>query len=319
MQDEVRFCIPSYSYFPPPNNHPLCNTVFMKHTIAVFLLVGATCAAAASMPTSARAHDLLSSLTAGPEQCAASEIDAETDALDTDMDENDLNLRRRAKSKKCYWAGTAPFCMGVCRPGETLIRRSAFGDGARCWTGTKAYCCPPGAVNGPGKSTDPDDDDDKGWRTTTKPAPKATTPAPKATAPITTPGRSQVPLAGQNPSAPKTSMPKGQSGKKTPSSPKQQPPSGGQSEDSPKGPKHLPGKSTKPLGRKAVTNLQASDSDIEVHDDHEDGNRFMKTAKDILSGFKEINKLNFMGHFGEFGASDEIKAEEDSEEHPEYS
>jgi hypothetical protein len=38
------------------------------------------------------------------------------------------------------WRGTAPFCKGECKPGETEIRRSKSGDGARCWTGTKVLC-----------------------------------------------------------------------------------------------------------------------------------------------------------------------------------
>lgn len=322
--------------------------VTMKHTLAVFLLLGATCAAAATMPASARAHDLRSSLTAGHEQCAAPVADVDvldTDTLDTDMDINDLELRR-AKSKKCYWAGTAPFCMGVCRPGDVLVRRSAFGDGARCWTGTKAYCCPPGGANGPGKSTDPDDDDDKGWRTSTsavgsktqksgpKTSTKAGTTAPKATAPITTPDRSQVPLPGRNPAAPKgPAVPKKSSQKQTsrkssskktqpppeqePLQRKQAPPGGHLTEDSPKGPKR-PGQGSKSPGQRPIANSQPSGSDSGVHDDDEDENGFMETAKDILAGFKELNKLNFMGHFGEFGAIEEIEEEHNGEEHPEH-
>ncbi|KJA17782.1 hypothetical protein HYPSUDRAFT_45966 [Hypholoma sublateritium FD-334 SS-4] len=298
------------------------------------------------MPTSARAHDLRSSLTTGAEQCAAPVADADAldiDTLNPDMDINDLELRR-AKSKKCYWAGTAPFCMGVCRPGDVLVRRSAFGDGARCWTGTKAYCCPPGGANDPGKSTDPDDDDDKGWRRSTsavgsrtqKPAPKtstkAATSAPKATAPITTPDRSQVPLPGPNPTvpkgpavtkkfSPKRTSRKSPGPKKTPPHPEQelsqkkQAPADGQlTEDSPKGPKR-PGQGSKPPGQWLAENSQPSGSDGEVHDDHEAESGFMETAKDILAGFKDLNKLNFMGHFGEFGAFEE---ERDDEEYPEH-
>lgn len=38
------------------------------------------------------------------------------------------------------WRGTAPFCDGQCRAGETEVRRSKTGNGARCWTGTKVLC-----------------------------------------------------------------------------------------------------------------------------------------------------------------------------------
>jgi hypothetical protein len=38
------------------------------------------------------------------------------------------------------WRGTAPFCNGECLPGETEIRRDTRGNGAACWTGTKALC-----------------------------------------------------------------------------------------------------------------------------------------------------------------------------------
>lgn len=38
------------------------------------------------------------------------------------------------------WRGTAPFCAGSCLAGEQEIRRSNCGDGACCWTGSKALC-----------------------------------------------------------------------------------------------------------------------------------------------------------------------------------
>lgn len=38
------------------------------------------------------------------------------------------------------WRGTAPFCAGNCLPGEQEIQRSNCGDGACCWTGSKALC-----------------------------------------------------------------------------------------------------------------------------------------------------------------------------------
>jgi hypothetical protein len=38
------------------------------------------------------------------------------------------------------WRGTAPFCDGSCLPGEQEVGRSDCGDGACCWTGSKALC-----------------------------------------------------------------------------------------------------------------------------------------------------------------------------------
>lgn len=38
------------------------------------------------------------------------------------------------------WRGTAPFCAGSCLGGEQEIGRSKCGDGACCWTGSKALC-----------------------------------------------------------------------------------------------------------------------------------------------------------------------------------
>ncbi|MEW6500128.1 MAG: hypothetical protein ACOY8P_04900 [Thermodesulfobacteriota bacterium] len=38
------------------------------------------------------------------------------------------------------WRGTAPFCNGECKPGETQIATSNCGDGACCWTGHKVLC-----------------------------------------------------------------------------------------------------------------------------------------------------------------------------------
>jgi hypothetical protein len=38
------------------------------------------------------------------------------------------------------WRGTAPFCNGRCLSGEVEITRSKAGNGAPCWTGTKALC-----------------------------------------------------------------------------------------------------------------------------------------------------------------------------------
>ncbi|PPQ87317.1 hypothetical protein CVT25_002067 [Psilocybe cyanescens] len=41
----------------------------------------------------------------------------------------------------CYWDGSAPFCDGACPSGYREENRGSCGDGACCWTGTKALCC----------------------------------------------------------------------------------------------------------------------------------------------------------------------------------
>ncbi|KAF5578342.1 hypothetical protein FPCIR_11592 [Fusarium pseudocircinatum] len=41
----------------------------------------------------------------------------------------------------CHWSGTAPYCDGECGDGEREVGRSQCGDGACCWTGSKAMCC----------------------------------------------------------------------------------------------------------------------------------------------------------------------------------
>lgn len=43
--------------------------------------------------------------------------------------------------KTCLWEGRAPACNGECRAGYTLAKRDKAGDGKKCVTGTKAYCC----------------------------------------------------------------------------------------------------------------------------------------------------------------------------------
>lgn len=43
----------------------------------------------------------------------------------------------------CYWQGTAPFCNpGDCPPGFYAQKVDPNGDGSRCWSGLKVYCCP---------------------------------------------------------------------------------------------------------------------------------------------------------------------------------
>ena len=39
-----------------------------------------------------------------------------------------------------YWDGTAPFCDGSCPSGCRTVGRSNCGNGACCWTGSKALC-----------------------------------------------------------------------------------------------------------------------------------------------------------------------------------
>ena len=44
--------------------------------------------------------------------------------------------------RSCRWDGTAPFCAGSCRPGETEAQPPpGSSSGAGCWTGSKVYCC----------------------------------------------------------------------------------------------------------------------------------------------------------------------------------
>ena len=47
----------------------------------------------------------------------------------------------RAAADTCLWEGKAPACNGECRAGYTLVKRDKDGDGKKCVTGTKAYCC----------------------------------------------------------------------------------------------------------------------------------------------------------------------------------
>ena len=44
--------------------------------------------------------------------------------------------------RSCRWDGTAPFCDGSCRPGETQSHPPpGSSSGSSCWTGSKVYCC----------------------------------------------------------------------------------------------------------------------------------------------------------------------------------
>jgi len=46
-----------------------------------------------------------------------------------------------AETNTCLWEGRAPLCNGACRQGYELMKRDKAGDGDKCVTGTKAYCC----------------------------------------------------------------------------------------------------------------------------------------------------------------------------------
>ncbi len=43
--------------------------------------------------------------------------------------------------KSCDWFGKAPFCNGKCPSGFKKIKTGKKGDGKKCATGKKAYCC----------------------------------------------------------------------------------------------------------------------------------------------------------------------------------
>ncbi|KYK58539.1 hypothetical protein DCS_05556 [Drechmeria coniospora] len=44
--------------------------------------------------------------------------------------------------KDCQWFGTAPFCDGTCPDGWRAHHGDPSGDGDKCLTGHKTYCCP---------------------------------------------------------------------------------------------------------------------------------------------------------------------------------
>lgn len=47
-----------------------------------------------------------------------------------------------AAQAKCVWEGKAPLCNGKCKTGFKYIRSDKSGNGDKCVTGSKAYCCP---------------------------------------------------------------------------------------------------------------------------------------------------------------------------------
>ena len=58
----------------------------------------------------------------------------------------------KAASDACHWEGTAPICSGKCAPGYTQTKTSKTGDGKKCSTGHKAYCCFTSAIHIVGKA-----------------------------------------------------------------------------------------------------------------------------------------------------------------------
>jgi hypothetical protein len=61
-----------------------------------------------------------------------------------DNGENSVGGSIRASAptgERCEWRGSAPFCGGECAADEREASRNDRGDGYRCVTGTKAYCC----------------------------------------------------------------------------------------------------------------------------------------------------------------------------------
>jgi hypothetical protein len=54
--------------------------------------------------------------------------------------------------RTCRWDGTAPFCDGGCRAGETQeTPPEGSSSGRACWTGSKVYCCHTVTVGGIGQ------------------------------------------------------------------------------------------------------------------------------------------------------------------------
>jgi hypothetical protein len=48
----------------------------------------------------------------------------------------------KTPGRTCRWDGTAPFCDGECKKGETTATPpEGSSSGSACWTGSKTYCC----------------------------------------------------------------------------------------------------------------------------------------------------------------------------------
>ena len=52
-----------------------------------------------------------------------------------------MNPPRPNQFEACTWVGTAPFCKGSCPAGFKARLSDVRGDGAKCVTGLKFYCC----------------------------------------------------------------------------------------------------------------------------------------------------------------------------------
>ena len=44
-------------------------------------------------------------------------------------------------SAECYWAGSSPFCNAECKTGFKGCYTDPKGDGLKCLTGVKIFCC----------------------------------------------------------------------------------------------------------------------------------------------------------------------------------
>jgi hypothetical protein len=55
-------------------------------------------------------------------------------------------------SNACHWEGTAPLCNGKCDAGYTQTKTSKTGDGKKCSTGHKVYCCFTSSIHIVGKA-----------------------------------------------------------------------------------------------------------------------------------------------------------------------
>ena len=58
----------------------------------------------------------------------------------------------QAANSACRWEGTAPLCDGKCDPGYTQTKTSKTGDGKKCATGNKIYCCLTSSIHVVGKA-----------------------------------------------------------------------------------------------------------------------------------------------------------------------
>ena len=111
--------------------------------LATLTLAAAAVAAPAEGPTAPDVSDALLSNS----QEDTGESAAAPEGLDHTPDPTEL-----AENKKCVWEGKAPACNGKCSAGFKVIKRDKSGDGKKCVTGSKAYCCLTNAVKTRGKA-----------------------------------------------------------------------------------------------------------------------------------------------------------------------